>query len=151
MPDPLSITFGVTSLVTSSIAILKTYLALCAGYMPNDESIMGVKAQFEQIQTTLGNIQEVLLSRPQHAAQWGSDEHLCGRNFQSTMAACELTFASISEKLQVLLNESIDKRGHVISKTTLADLWGASNISIPLTHVSSYLPALSFLLTALMA
>ncbi|KAL6722248.1 Transmembrane osmosensor [Lecanora helva] len=149
MPDPLSITSGVVSLVVSTIRALQKYNDLRVRYESFDLSILSAKTQCDCILTALNKIQDTLLSRPSLAQRWTLGEQLAGRNLQSIMGACELTFGLIQEKLKDLLSENVDKYGLATRRARITSVWKESDISMALSQISSLTPALNLLLTAL--
>ena len=149
MPDPLSITIGVTCHVTSSIEALQVYRDLSAQFYAISASVLSAKTQFDCIADALDRIQDTLLSRPRLAAQWTSSRELSGLALQSTMAACESTFALITETLYRLTDESLETCGLGTTKVHFVQLWNTSDIKTALKHVSILIPALNIIHSAL--
>ena len=149
MPDPLSITIGVTCHVTSSIKALQVYRDLSAQFCAINVSVLSAKAQFDCVADALDRIQDTLLSRPRLAAQWTSSRELSGQTLQSTMAACESTFALITETLYRLTDESLETCGPGTTKVQFVQLWNTSDIKTALKQVSILIPALNIIHFAL--
>ena len=149
MPDPLSITLGVISVVTGSIKALEKFNELRATFDSTDVSILSAKTQCDCILIALNKIRDTLLSRPRLAVRWTSGEDLSSKSLQSTMGACEVTFAIITERLHKVIDESTDKYGKATTKAKLEHTWKASQIKEVLGHISSLASALNLLLTAL--
>lgn len=149
MPDPLSITVAVISIVKGSIQALEKYNELRAKFNSTDVSVLSAKTQCDCVLIALNKIQETLLARPRLAARWTSSEVVSGRNLQSTMGACETTFAIITERLHRVINDSTDDHGTATTKAKMEYMWKASEINEILVHVSGLTTALTLLLTAL--
>ena len=149
MPDPLSITIRVASIVNGSIKALEKYNELRATFNSTYISVLSAKTQCHCVLIALNKIQDTLLYRPRLASRWTPGEDVSGRFFQSTMGACETSFAVITERLHKVINESTDKHGKATTKAKLDYMWNVSGIQAALAHASSLVAALNFLLTAL--
>lgn len=149
MPDPLSTTIGVTCHITSSIEALQVYRDLSAQFCVINVSVLSAKTQFDCVADALDRIKDTLLSRPRLAAQWTSSRELSGQTLQSTMAACESTFALIIETLYRLTDESLETCGPENTKVQFVQLWNTSDIKTALKHVSILIPALNIIHSAL--
>ena len=149
MPDPLSITVGVISIVNGSIEALEKCNELRAKLNLTDLSILSAKTQCDFVLIALNKIQETLLARENLASRWTSGEEISGRSLRSTMGACETTFAIMTERLHKVIDDSTDKHGTATIKAKLVHAWNASEIKEILVHVSGLVAGLNLLLTAL--
>ena len=149
MPDPLSITLGVISIVNGSIKALEKCNELRARFNFTGVSILSAKIQCDYVLIALKKIQDTLLARPKLASRWTSGEDLSGRSLHSIMGACETTFAIMTERLHKVIDDSTDKHGTVTTKAKLVHAWNASEIKEILVHVSGLVAGLNLLLTAL--
>jgi hypothetical protein len=147
MPDPLSITVGVASLIATATKLLHTVNTYRSQYKLQDLSAISIKVQCDCILVALAQIQAALLSNQQVAASLTCEDSFCGQRLRMVLGACELTFAVLVGRLSKL-TARLENGVGLSRREKIEQLWKESDIVELSQNISRISDGLNLLLTA---
>lgn len=148
MPDPLSVTVGVVSLVATVTKLLHTVNTYHSQYKLQDLSAISIKVQCDCILVALAQIQAALLSNQQVSARLTCEDSFSGQRLRAVLGACELTFAVLVGRLSKLTARLENGVGLLSRREKIEQLWKESDIVELSQNISRISDGLNLLLTA---
>jgi hypothetical protein len=154
MPDPLSITIGVVSLVAQSIKAVQTIQTYVSKYKIANLSIAAMCTECSTIRVALLQIQD-LLTQSKFSLQADVEDsfaaYVLEEEYERVLSACSLTFSILNERLTKLNLQSFDKNYESSFKSKFNAVWNEDEMNLLRQNIQGQAVAINLLLSAFQA
>jgi hypothetical protein len=145
--DPLSITMGVLTLVTRSIAAVQTCQTYATRYQLADLSIAATRTECASIRIALLQISNLITQNHGRNVQHQVEEYVL-EEYEAVLSACSLTFALLSQKLESLGFNGLNEGNECDVVSKLNFVWKEPTMESIRQSIRRQAIAVTLLLTA---